>query len=72
VRIGMVKSLPFIVADEDHHHPHRLLDQMKIFTSLHRICDLRNRPDLIVLIIDNMDYSMSEYCPPLRISRSQD
>ncbi|KAG0654436.1 hypothetical protein C6P46_001643 [Rhodotorula mucilaginosa] len=36
----------------------RLLDQAKIFTAIHRIAELRNRDDLVVLVIQNLDYTL--------------
>ncbi|GAA6031289.1 hypothetical protein JCM8097_005586 [Rhodosporidiobolus ruineniae] len=35
----------------------RLLDQLRIWTAFYRISELRNRDDLVKLIIENMDYS---------------
>ncbi|GAA5860724.1 hypothetical protein JCM3774_006265 [Rhodotorula dairenensis] len=36
----------------------RLLDQSRIFTAIHRVAELRNRDDLVMLIIENLDYTL--------------
>ncbi|BGP33786.1 hypothetical protein JCM10296v2_005591 [Rhodotorula toruloides] len=35
----------------------KLLDQSRMFTAFYRVAELRNREDLVKLIVDNMDYS---------------
>lgn len=37
----------------------RLLDQARMFTAIHRIAELRNRDDLVVLVIQSLDYTLS-------------
>ncbi|GEM10208.1 cytosolic regulator Pianissimo [Rhodotorula toruloides] len=35
----------------------KLLDQVRMFTAFYRVAELRDREDLVKLIVDNMDYS---------------
>ncbi|BGP56841.1 hypothetical protein JCM8202v2_004472 [Rhodotorula sphaerocarpa] len=36
----------------------RLLDQARIFTAIHRLAELRSRDDLVILAIENLNYSL--------------
>ena len=38
--------------------PRRLLEKFKLFTVFYSISELKNREDLVVRLIDNLDYSM--------------
>lgn len=38
---------------------HSILEKHKVFTAFYHLMELRSREDLMALIIENLDYSMS-------------